>query len=608
MHNDLNLAMQYHVAGQLDQAAQLYQNILTCEPGNADALHLLGVVDLQNARFEHGIERINQAIAYNPRCAAYYGNLAQAYRNLKRLDRAEECCRTALRLQPDFPDAANTLGLILQDQGFLDGAADQFRAALRRQPDLALAHNNLGNVLRMRRERVQAAFHFQEAIRLDPNLASAHANLGQLYLEDSRLADALEHCRAAVCLQPELPEAQCSLGDVLLALRRFAEAAPCFRAALHHDSQCVAAHIGLTRLERGALPDRDLQSLQDLLARSPNLSPRQRTAFAFLLAQTLDQRKAYDQAARMFQFANDISLANWGPRGQSFSTAAHAEFVTHMIATCTPEFFQRVRGQGLGTERPVFIFGLPRSGTTLVEQILASHSQVFGAGELSFARDDFLSLSAVGGYTEIDTDSMGFRSLPEVGNSEDAAAFAGMRRLGGAAVASVARRHLDRLDGLNFSAARITNKMPDNYQYLGLLAALFPRARFIHCRRNLRDVAVSCWTTDFEDLPWASTTEHIAVRIHEYNRLMAHWFQVLPVSILNVDYEETVSDLEAAARRLVAWCGLHWEPKCLAFHETSRPVRTASAQQVRQPIYSTSVGRWKNYENTLSHLFAALER
>jgi hypothetical protein len=148
--------------------------------------------------------------------------------------------------------------------------------------------------------------------------------------------------------------------------------------------------------------------------------------------------------------------------------------------------------------------------------------------------------------------------------------------------------------------------MPDNYLYLGLLAALFPRARFIHCRRDLRDVAVSCWMTDFEQIRWACDPEHIASRFRTYRRLMEHWRRVLPVPVLEVDYEETVADLQGVARRLVAWCGLEWEPACLAFHEGRRPVRTASVTQVRQPIYTRAVARWKQYEQALASLLTRL--
>ena len=148
--------------------------------------------------------------------------------------------------------------------------------------------------------------------------------------------------------------------------------------------------------------------------------------------------------------------------------------------------------------------------------------------------------------------------------------------------------------------------MPDNYLYLGLLASLFPRAKFIHCRRDLRDVAVSCWMTHFQDIRWANDQQHIASRFHEYQRMMEHWRKVLPVPLLEVDYEETVADLEGVARKLVAWCGLEWEPGCLEFHRGKRAVSTASAVQVRQPLYATSVGRWRHYEQSLAMLLCTL--
>ena len=174
-------------------------------------------------------------------------------------------------------------------------------------------------------------------------------------------------------------------------------------------------------------------------------------------------------------------------------------------------------------------------------------------------------------------------------------------------VRRLAQRHLDQLRTLNATAARVVDKMPDNYLYLGLLAALFPRAKFIHCRRDLRDVAVSCWMTQFRHLRWANDLEHIAARFAEYQRLMEHWRAVLPVPLLEVDYEETVADLPGWRGGLVEWCGLDWEPACLAFHEGKRPVRTASATQVRQPVYTRSVARWRNYERELGDTVRGLD-
>jgi hypothetical protein len=232
----------------------------------------------------------------------------------------------------------------------------------------------------------------------------------------------------------------------------------------------------------------------------------------------------------------------------------------------------------------VFVVGLPRCGTTLVEQILASHSQVFGAGEIALASDTWAALGGQG-----------------------ADVVEGLGRLDRRTARRLASRHLEGLRALDLAAHRIVDKTLDNYLSLGLLASLFPRAKLIHCRRDPRDVAVSCWMTHFREIRWASDQQHIASRFHEHQRMMEHWREVLPVPLLEVDYEETVADLEGVARRLVAWCGLAWEPACLEFHRAKRPVRTASAVEVRQAIFRTSVGRWKHYQQALAWLFARLE-
>jgi hypothetical protein len=235
----------------------------------------------------------------------------------------------------------------------------------------------------------------------------------------------------------------------------------------------------------------------------------------------------------------------------------------------------------------VFVFGLPRSGTTLIEQILASHSAIHGAGELRLARRSFEAIPSVLGRTELPRDCISLLDRP--------------------AVERLAEQHLSRLAAIDCGQnPRIVDKMPDNYMYIGLLSILFPSAVFVHSRRDLRDVAVSCWMTDFRSIRWANDHSQIASRFRQYHRLMKHWREVLPVPIHEVNYEVTVTDIEGVARRLVAACGLPWEPACLEFYRTERPIRTASVMQVRQPVYRRSVARWKHYEPALAELFAAL--
>jgi tetratricopeptide (TPR) repeat protein len=357
-----------------------------------------------------------------------------------------------------------------------------------------------------------------------------------------------------------------------------------FRAALRHNSRFAFAHYKLAELLHGKLPEEDLAAQRRLLEEM-ELTDAQRWLLHFGLAQVLDERGEYAQATAHLARGNALQLSEWRERGQGYDPKEYESLVTRMIAACTPDFFERVRDFGLESELPVFVVGLPRSGTTLIEQILASHSQVFGAGEIQLAS---LTLTELGG--------------------QGADSLKGLRQLDRETARRCAERHLERLREFSRTALRIVDKMPENYVYLGMLASLFPRAKLIHCRRDLRDVAVSCWMTPFREVRWANDQGHIISRFHNYQRMMEHWRKILPVPLLEVDYEETVADLERVARKLVGWCGLEWEPKCLEFYRAKRAVSTASAVQVRQPVFRSSVGRWKNYEPALGSLFARLER
>jgi hypothetical protein len=364
-----------------------------------------------------------------------------------------------------------------------------------------------------------------------------------------------------------------------------AEAERCYRDALRLEPDFPLPHGQLATLLRGRMPDADRAALEARLA-DPHLPPGPRARLFFGLAHVRDAQADYAGATDCLQEANALTLQM--QRGVSrYLPAEHDRFVDGMMSAFGPDFFARTAGVGLNTRRPVFIFGLPRSGTTLIEQVLASHAQVHGAGELALARRSFTAIPA----------ALGLSASP----------IECISRLDAATIRSLAEQHDRKLAALAGNGiTRVVDKMPDNYMYLGLLAAMFPDAVFIHCRRDLRDVAVSCWMTDFRSLRWANNKEHIARRFQQYCRLMEHWRAVLPVPMHEVDYEDAVADLDPVARGLVAACGLDWEPACLEFHRTQRPVRTASVVQVRQPVYQRSAGRWRHYETALADLLAKL--
>jgi tetratricopeptide (TPR) repeat protein len=385
-------------------------------------------------------------------------------------------------------------------------------------------------------------------------------------------------------LQPESPDAQLLRARIHEQRGELEQAEAAYRLAIRVHPERTRAACLLTRLLGSRLPDADLAEMEKRL--DTPLFDDMRAGLLFALASVMDAKGDYTRAAGYAREANAISL-KLGNRRDPYVPALHRQFVDGVIRVFTPDFFARMAGAGLDTDRPIFVFGLPRSGTTLVEQILASHPQVHGAGELQLGYQSFMAIPA---------------ALSRAGDPLACAAD-----LNAAAVRRLAEQHLAWLAARdNQGSRRIVDKMPSNYLYLGLLTAMFPRAAFIHCRRELRDVAVSCWLTEFQWLQWTNDFEHIATRFQEYLRLMEHWRRVLPVKVHQVDYESLVADLEPAARRLVEACGLPWDPACLEFHRSHRPVRTASALQVRKPIYRQSVGRWKHYEHELAELFARL--
>ncbi len=720
MQDMLTAAIEMHRSGQLGPASQLYQRVLAREEGNAEALHLLGVLHHQQGNHTRAIELIGRAVAIKPNSHIYHANLAEAYRALNDFERAAGCCRAALAIWADYPEALcnlgaalqglgqsaeavdqleralklrpnfvvalSNLGIALRDLGRKDEALEQFRRAVELDPSFAPAQTNLGQTLQDAGQAEEALPHCQEAVRLDPNSAVLHHNLGNTlrglerlvdakvsYLEalrldpklalsnahlglvqhkegqlsdalvwlkkavelepanadfwqwlaelhdemeeslesipcwqrvvaldpdrasahlalgwamqdESRFVEAREHYDVAIQLQPDLAAAYLNLGGLLEELGDMAAAERSFRTALEKQPSYALPHARLATLLRSKLPEADLAALDERL-KDDQLAPSPRARLLFALAHALDGMGEFERAAECLREGNALTLETNRTR-REYAPADHERFVDGLLRTFDSDLFTRLSGAGSETRRPVFVFGLPRSGTTLIEQVLASHSQVHGAGELRLARRSFEAIPGLLGRTGAPRDNVAFLDPPAVGR--------------------LAEMHLERLSAIEAAARCVVDKMPDNYMYIGLLSIMFPRAVFIHCRRDLRDIAVSCWMTDFRSIRWSNDQSFIASRFQQYHRVMNHWKQVLPAQVLEVNYEETVTDLESTARRMIDACGLPWESACLEFHRTERPIRTASVMQVRQPVYQRSVARWKNYEPALADLFAGL--
>ena len=613
---ELQAAVALHRAGRLAEAEAAYRRLLAADPGQADALHLLGLVAHQSGRPAEAVALVRRAIARHPAAASYHNTLGLALMAAGDLDAAATALARALALDPASADAHLNMGNLLRRRGDAAGAIGHYRQAIAGRPGFAEAEASLGDLFAERGEPEAAVVHFDRAVRLRPNDRQALAGLGAALVALDRAAEALGPLRRAVGLAPRDGRALLALGQALGQLDRFAEAAAALEQAvgvapdladawvararlarilgrfdeaqahldraLAVDADSVAALVLLAEQQRGRLTAERAARIESLAAR-PDLAadPRSRLRYALgLLAQDAGD---YDAAFGNFAAANALQRDRLAGRGMVYDPAAQTRQVDRMIAAFDGVHFGRVAGQGVDSELPVFIVGMPRSGTTLVEQILASHSRVHGAGERTDVAALVGELSVSAPYPE------------------------GAAALSVETIGRVAGSHLDRLRPLAPSAARIVDKQPFNFYNLGLIATLFPRARIVHCRRDPMDTCLSCFVQMFEfPFPWACDLAALGHYYREYERLMAHWRATLPAPSLEVVYEETVADPETASRRLVAFCGLEWEAGCLAFHATERPVRTASLQQVRRPVYGGSVGQWRRYERHLGPLVAAL--
>ncbi len=449
--------------------------------------------------------------------------------------------RRAVELEPNSIEFLRYLGEAASAYGLLDEVRRCCDRILTIDPNNAAAHNTLGSFAHREGRPDEARASYLRAVRLEPKLANAHYNLGILHEE---------------------------LGEK-------DEAEACFRVALRCDPAHAMALARIAALRRGALAEADLQAIYRLLEDS-NLSPAHRLKLLFGLADVHDGLGEFSQAAAWLDRANALGRYQLLLKGVPYNPDDHRRFIDSLIDAFTPALFERLAGAGLETRRPIFIVGMPRSGTTLIEQVLASHRDVYGAGEIDLVRESLDAIPELVGWT---------------GAPVEAA-----ERLRPSQVAELARGHEERLRAIDGGRSlRIIDKRPENYFYLGLIALMYPRAVVIHCRRDPRDVALSCWAADFVEVRWAYQYDHIAARFAEYRRLMDYWRTALPCSfsVLDVDYEEMVDDLEGVSRRLVNALGLDWDPACLEFHKTRRHVQSASQYQVRQPIYRSSVGRWR---------------
>jgi tetratricopeptide (TPR) repeat protein len=536
---------------------------------------------------EHGRRRLRQRPGKAASIAAVAeGEVAGLIRHGMALQRqgnlvfAAEAYQRALEKQPRHPDALHLMGTLALEAGDVDSALEYFKRAVAGKPNDPSIRCSLASVLCETLDLEGAELQLGKALKLLPNFAPALCLLAECKLAAGDHVQARRLYEEALQQAPN--EARSSIGycDLLITVGEVERARTLYRKAIELNASPALALAGLVNCEKLAKDSPEAREILRLLDNG-GLRPVEHRRLSYAAAVIAENSGDYDEAFQRFKDAKRSGAPSFRPE-------AHGQILKAIRAAYTHDVFSARSKFGHPSTRPVFIVGMPRSGTSLVEQIISRHPQAVAAGELF----DIGRLA----------DSLGFNS----NNSADYAKR--VINLTTGETRKLAERYLATLANASQTAARVTDKMPHNFQHLGLIALLFPHAKIIHCRRDPLDTCVSCFTAQLKDHlhGYACDLETLGTYYREYASLMQHWREVLPIEIYELDYERLVGDPEQESRQLIDFIDLPWDSACLSPHESTRVVNTLSRRQVRDPIYRSSVGRWRQYERYLGPLQEAL--
>jgi tetratricopeptide (TPR) repeat protein len=459
-------------------------------------------------------------------------------------------------------------------------AEQYYRRALEEQPDAAQIWYALGDVLAQAGDHgpalealAKALAHGFDFTAVKLRMARALSSRGDLEDAKALLAEAFESAGDTVGFLGKIAEEYTLIGD-------FASQERCLNKVLELQPENVAAFSGLALAPGRKLTEADAARLRRM-ADDKKIDSEIRTGIGFALGNFHRHLKEYDDSFRYYRLGNRL-------KGYSFDRAGYTQWITRMEKIFTRSFYEERASWGSGSRMPVLIVGMPRSGTTLTEQILSAHPDIFGAGE----HGTVAALSAVADLPEPD-----FRVRPELASS-----------MTEEVVARHAESYLAKMRALAAGGERfVTNKLPHNFQQLGLFGMLFPDAPVVHIKRDPRDNLLSIYFQNFAGYhDYAYDLKTLGYYYRLYERLMDHWLDVIPNPVYSLQYEDLVADLPARAREMADFIGLEWDEHMVRFYENERLVQTASKWQVRQPLYKTSVARWKPYERHLKPMLDAL--
>ncbi|MCP4024571.1 MAG: tetratricopeptide repeat protein [Desulfobacteraceae bacterium] len=576
-----NMGTAFQESQNLVSAIESYNKALSIKPDYFEALVNLGLAFHDSGQFDKAVANYNKAVAINDGVAQVFQNLGNAQNETGSINEAIESYQRALELDPDFVQAHLNLGITFKVSNLLEKAMVCLNQAISIKPDYGEAHYNLGIVLQETGQLEKAVESYQKALSSIPDNADVHCNLGIALQESGQLDMAIISYQKAVAIRPDFALAHNNLGNAFQESGLLDRAIEGYRKSLAAAPDFAPAHKYLSYSVKHTEHDNDISAMETLYS-NQNISNKDKMFLGFGLGKAFSDLKMFEKSIEFFIEANRLKRISY-----NYDIEEDQAVFSNIKKTFSSDLFSKHSQYGISDKTPLFIVGMPRSGTTLVEQILATHPLVFGAGELEilekiakrFVQDQFSAITP--------------QSIRTVEKE--------FKKAGQDYINSIRKISLD--------AEHITDKLPHNFMQIGLIKLILPGARIIHCKRDPMDTCFSIYKHLFEGkncLKYAYDMTELGQFYKLYLDLMAYWRNTLPHYFYDISYENLVSNQEEETRKLLEFCSLPWDDGCLSFYKTQRPVATASSCQVRQPVYKDSIQLWKRYEDNLSPLKKAI--
>lgn len=488
----------------------------------------------------------------------------------KNLIKAESLSRKLIKENPRVAILYNILGLVLTEQKKIDEALENYKKGIKVNPEFAMIYNNIGTLYRFKKDITKAELYYKKSINLNNGIAEPHNNLGNLYNSVNNFDKAIESFTNAISTDPRFFWAHYNLGLANTTIGNFDEAKKNLTECLKLNPNFYPAHRSLSRITKYSSQNKHFYELKSIYE-DTKINSEKKKEIAFALGKASEDIEDFTNAFKYFKNGNDIHR-----KQINFSLEEEKNFFKEIKTKYNKELFKDLKESGFNNLSPIFIVGMPRSGTSLVEQILSSHKKVYGAGELDI--------------------------IPDLVKKSN------IKNLNHENLKSLGKEYIDNVKKISNNSPVITDKLPVNFRWIGFIKLILPNAIVINCVRNPKDNCFSIYKNFFakSDLNFAYDLNEITEYYKLYINLMSYWKSVIPEFVINLNYEELINDSENQIKNLLKLCHLPWDPICLEFYKNKRPVKTASDTQIRKKIYTSSIDSWKNYSNDLNSYFKNL--